>query len=54
MFDLFSLSLELPPIFRFHSAWFLGDLYSVFQGNYIILQICAWKGTFLSRTRILH
>lgn len=35
MFDFFSLSLELPPIFRFHSPWLSGDLYSVFQGNCI-------------------
>ena len=33
MFDFFSFSLELPPIFRFHWLSLSGDIYSVFQGN---------------------
>ena len=35
MFDFVSFSLELPPIFKFHSLWLSVDIYSVFQGNCI-------------------
>lgn len=48
MFDFFSFSLELPPIFRFHSLWLSGDIYSDFQDNCI--SFCKYMlGKELSR-----